>query len=89
MTIFVLDRAPPGLRGRLTRWMLEVKAGVFVGPLSRRVREKLWGRIREAKIGGSLMIYRAPTEQGFAVELDGDPSRDIVNFEGLLLVKLR
>lgn len=88
MTIFIVECAKPGLRGRLTRWLLEVRAGVFVGTVSRRVRELLWHKIRSDHKGGSLLIYRAPNEQGFTVESHGDPSRAIIDIEGLQLVQL-
>ncbi|WP_255360400.1 type I-E CRISPR-associated endoribonuclease Cas2, partial [Frankia sp. EI5c] len=31
MTVIVLIAAPEGLRGHLTRWMIEIAAGVYVG----------------------------------------------------------
>lgn len=88
MTVIILERARPSLRGQLTRWMLEVRAGVFVGTLSSRVRDKLWALIRARNPeGGSLLLYRTPNEQGFAVESHGDTSRQILEIEGLLLVR--
>ena len=42
MVILLLERVSPSLRGELTRWLLEPKAGVFVGNVSALVREKLW-----------------------------------------------
>ncbi len=69
--------------------MLEIRAGVFVGTLSRRVRELLWQKIQAAHPGGSMMIYRYRNEQGFRVESYGDPSRLIIDIEGLQLVQLR
>lgn len=89
MTVFVLDSATPGLRGLLTRWMLEVKAGVFVGTVSTRVRSKLWAKICAGRAEGALLIYRSNTEQGFTVESHKDPSRLIIDNEGLQLVQLR
>lgn len=87
MTVIVLERATPGLRGQLTRWMLEVRAGVFVGTLSARVRDKLW-TLTQARnpAGGSLLVYRANNEQGFIAETHGDTSRSIFDMEGLLVV---
>jgi len=38
MTVIILERVPVGVRGELTRWMLEIHTGVFVGTLSARVR---------------------------------------------------
>ncbi|MEI8259518.1 MAG: type I-E CRISPR-associated endoribonuclease Cas2e, partial [Deltaproteobacteria bacterium] len=46
LIVIVVERATPGLRGQLTRWMLEVRAGVFVGTLSSRVRDKLWALVK-------------------------------------------
>jgi len=88
LTVIVVERAKPALRGQLTRWMLEVRAGVFVGTLSARVRLKLWDLVRARNPeGGSLLVYRAKNEQGFAVETYGDTSRSILDIEGLTLVQ--
>ena len=38
MLVIVLENAPPRLRGRLAVWMLEVRACVYVGDYSRKVR---------------------------------------------------
>ena len=40
--IMIPERVPQSLRGELTRWLLELKAGVFVGRVSAMVRERLW-----------------------------------------------
>ena len=88
MTVIIVQRATPGLRGQLTRWMLEVQAGVFVGTLSARVRERLWAlTCARIKKGGSLLIYRSRNEQGFVVEAHGDTSRSVFDMEGLQLVR--
>lgn len=44
MVVLVLTACPSGLRGDISRWMLEIAPGVFVGRLSTRVRERLWER---------------------------------------------
>jgi CRISPR-associated protein Cas2 len=88
LTVVIVERATPGLRGQLTRWMLEVRAGVFVGTLSARVRAKLWKLVcARNPFGGALLIFRAANEQGFMVETAGDTSRSIFEMEGLLLVR--
>ena len=38
----ILEKVPPSLRGELTRWFLEPKAGVFVGHVGAMVRDRLW-----------------------------------------------
>ena len=86
MTLIIVERVTPGLLGKLTRWMLEVQAGVFVGNLTARVREKLWLAVRGVKRaqGACVLVHSAPTEQGFSVESAGEPSRSIVDFDGLV-----
>lgn len=88
MTVIVLERVTPGLRGRLTRWLAEVHPGVFVGRVSPRVREKLWGLVQGARrLGACTLVHDAPNEQGFCLLTAGDPSREAVDFDGLLLLR--
>lgn len=89
MTVLLLDRASPSLRGDLSRWMLEPKAGVFVGRPSAAVRDRLWKRVCQeaAPEVGCVLIYHAASEQGYRFECFGNSKRSIVDFEGLFLVK--
>lgn len=85
----ILERASPSLRGELTRWMLEPQAGVFVGSLSALVRDRLWERVGQSANGASCMlIYSTNSEQGFAFRLRGGGSREVVDFDGLSLVRV-
>ena len=45
MLVVVTENVPPRLRGRLAIWLLEVRAGVYIGVSSRRVREMIWQQI--------------------------------------------
>ena len=45
MLVIVVENAPPRLRGRLAVWLLEVRAGIYLGNYSRRVREMIWGQV--------------------------------------------
>jgi CRISPR-associated protein Cas2 len=88
MVVIVVERATPGLRGQLTRWLIEVRTGVFVGTVSGRVREKLWALVKARNPkGGSVLIVRAHNEQGFVVETHGATSRKVIEIEGLQLVR--
>ncbi len=90
MVILILERVAPGLRGELTRWMIQPKTGVFVGRLSGLVRDKLWERVQKSvKTGAGIMVCNTNTPQGYAVRTCGRPDRDLVDFEGLTLVKTR
>ncbi|YAL82090.1 type I-E CRISPR-associated endoribonuclease Cas2e [Dermacoccaceae bacterium W4C1] len=65
MVVVVLTACPAGLRGFLTRWLLEISPGVFVGRVSARVRDQLWDRIIElVKDGKALMVFQSSGEQG-------------------------
>ena len=88
MVLLLLERVKPSLRGMLTRWLLQPRAGVFVGNVSAMVREKLWERVlREKGTGAVIMIYSSNTEQGFAIRTYGKTTRRIEDFDGLLLAK--
>ncbi len=86
MTVIVLIAAPEGLRGHLTRWMVEVNAGVFVGNPSHRVRNGLWellsDRIREGQV---VMVEPAANEQGWSVRTAGTDRWYPVDYDGLIL----
>ncbi len=72
MVVLVLTACPPGLRGYLTRWLLEISAGVFVGKVSRRVRELMWSRTTEmVRTGRAIMVFSARNEQGMDVLVHG------------------
>ena len=47
MVVMILERVPRSLRGELTRWLVEVDTGVFVGRVSAAVRELLWEKVVE------------------------------------------
>lgn len=89
MTVIVLDCAPESIRGELTRWFLELKPGVFAGKVNVRIRELLWHRIVQlSETAGAVMLYNAPTEQGFEMRLHGEPRRQVIDLEGIQLIKI-
>ena len=88
MVVILLERVTPSLRGELTRWLLELKAGVFVGRVSAMVRERLWRRVSSRMAnGGGILVHSADNEQGFEVRFCGNPGRTIRDFEGIQLVQ--
>ncbi|MFI9163247.1 type I-E CRISPR-associated endoribonuclease Cas2e [Kitasatospora aureofaciens] len=86
MTVVVLIAAPEGLRGHLTRWMVEVNAGVFVGTPSRRIRDRLWDLLA-TRIGDgqAVLVEPAANEQGWTVRTAGKDRWKPVDFDGLIL----
>jgi CRISPR-associated protein Cas2 len=89
MVLVILEKVPRGLRGELTRWMLEPKTGIFVGSVTGMVRERLWQKLcDESRDGSCVMIHSDNTEQGFSIRIVGEPSRQVVDFEGLSLIRV-
>ena len=89
MFVMLLEKVPKRLRGELSRWMLEPRAGVFVGHVNAMVRNKLWEKCcKERGAGGVVQLWSTNTEQRFAMRLSGDTSRIIVEMEGLQLIQI-
>ncbi len=88
MLVVVTENVPPRLRGRLAVWLLEVRAGVYVGEVSRRIREMVWEQVKElANNGNVVMAWATNTESGFDFITYGDNRRMPIDFDGLRLVK--
>jgi CRISPR-associated protein Cas2 len=89
MVVMVLEKVSTSARGELTRWLLEVRNGVFVGHITARVRDKLWEKcIKNNPTGGVFQAWSSNNEQHFQMRISGDTSRRIVYEEGLQLIKI-
>lgn len=87
MTVIVLTHCPVGLRGFLTRWLLEISPGVFIGGPSTRIREALWAEVKQyVGNGRALLAYSTNNEQGYAFETL-DHKWHPVDHEGLTLIR--
>lgn len=90
MIVMTLEAVPPSLRGELSRWLLEVQPGVYVGNASALVRDLLWDKVvQHANTGRCTQMYRASNEQGFSVRMHGDPRRRLVSLDGFQLIAVR
>jgi CRISPR-associated protein Cas2 len=86
MTVIVLTNCPAGLRGFLTRWLLEISPGVFLGNPNARVREILWAEVRTyAHQGRALLAHQTDTEQGFTFATH-DHAWQPIDHDGLTLI---
>ncbi len=87
MVVVVTEAVPPRLRGRLAIWLLEIRAGVYVGDVSRRIREMIWYQVTAlADDGNVAMAWAAPTESGFDFQTYGKNRRIPIDYDGLRLV---
>jgi CRISPR-associated protein Cas2 len=87
MLVIVTESVPDRLRGYLSRWLLEVRAGVFLGNYSVHVREMLKENILENIEDGNVVIaWSTNNESGFDFETIGSNRRIPVMFDGLKLI---
>lgn len=87
MLVIVTEGIPPRLRGRLAVWLVEVRAGVYVGNPSKRVREFIKGQLRQGvESGNAVIAWNTNTESGYDFWTIGSNRRVPVSFDGLRLV---
>lgn len=85
--VVVTENVPPRLRGRLAIWLLEVRAGVYIGDVSRRTREMLWEQLSEGHEDGNVvMAWASSSESGYDFQTLGQNRREPVDHDGLRLV---
>ena len=89
MIVMLLERVPLRLQGELTRWLIEPRTGVFVGHVNAMVRDRLWQKCCNARgMGGVVQMWSTNNEQHFAMRMNGDTSRQIVELEGLQFIQV-
>lgn len=87
MLVIVVENAPPRLRGRLAVWLLEIRAGVYVGTYGRRVREMLWTQVcAYIEDGNGLIAWAVTNDAGFEFDTCGRNRRIPVDLDGVRLV---
>ncbi|MHA1870260.1 MAG: type I-E CRISPR-associated endoribonuclease Cas2e [Promethearchaeota archaeon] len=89
LMFFIVEKATASLRGEISRWCMELKPGVFVGSLRKRVGSKLWKLICDKiKDGRHLWVYTMDNEQGFEIKASENYLRKFRDFEGLTLMTI-
>ena len=87
MLVIATENVPPRLRGRLAVWLLEIRAGVYIGDPSKRLREFIWQQLLEGvEQGNAVMAWSTNTESGYDFATIGANRRVPVDFDGLRLV---
>lgn len=87
MLVIVTECAPPNLRGRLAVYLVEVRAGVYIGSVSKRVRDLLWKQVCSyIQDGNAIMAWSTNTESGFDFVTNGKNRRMPADFDGMKLV---
>ncbi len=87
MVVLTLTDCPARLRGDLTKWLVEINTGVYVGNVSTRVRDELWDRVcAYVKEGRATLVYTAKNEQGMAFRVH-NTKWEPVDFDGITLMR--
>lgn len=87
MLVIVVENAPPRLRGRLALWLLEVRAGVYVGKASKKIREMIWHNVCEGiNEGNAVIAWKTNSESGFDFMTFGANRRIPKEMDGIKLV---
>ncbi|MBW2096617.1 MAG: type I-E CRISPR-associated endoribonuclease Cas2 [Deltaproteobacteria bacterium] len=87
MMVIVVENVPPRLRGRLAVWLLEIRAGIYVGDYSVKVREMIWEQVLNGlEEGNAVMAWTAATESGFDFLTAGVNRRIPREMDGVKLV---
>ena len=90
MTTIVSENVAASLRSFLVLWLVEIRAGVYVGNLSRSKREEVWDSVvDEVGDGSCVMIWETNNESRYDSVTVGDNRRFAVDFDGLKLVGLK
>lgn len=87
MLVIVVENAPPRLRGRLAAWLLEIRAGVYVGNYSVKVRDMIWEQVEGGiEEGNAVIAWRTNNESGFDFQTLGTNRRIPKEVDGMKLV---
>ncbi len=93
LTVIVTRDVEARYRGFLSSVMLEVSAGVYVAPdMSTGVRKRVWDVVSHwwetLRRGSLVMVWRDKAATGhLRIEILGDAPKEIVDADGILLVK--
>lgn len=87
MLVIVLENVPARLRGRVAVWLVEVRAGVYVGDVSRRVREMIWDQVEHGlEEGNAVLAWSDNSEAGFDFVTAGANRRVPCEIDGVKVV---
>ena len=90
MLVIAVNNAPPRLRGRLAVWLLEIRAGVYIGNYSRRTREMIWEQVQSLiEQGDAIIAWAAANDAGYDFDTCGVNRRIPTDLDGMKLVAFR
>ena len=87
MWVIDLEAPPPRVRGLLSRWAVEVRAGMYVGSTTAKARDEIWRRVVQELHGegNGVLIHEAHSAQGYEAHTVGPNRRQLVDVDGMML----
>ena len=86
MVIISVEHAEPKIEGYLTRHMLKIRPGIFVGRLSKTRRDCLWEHIIDEQPDiDSVMCYDMANKT-ISIQTHGNPTRKVIDVDGIQLL---
>lgn len=87
MVVVSMTNCPPKLRGDLSKWLLEINTGVYIGHVNAKVRDALWERICDnIGTGQATMVFTANNEQHMDFYVH-NTSWKSVDYDGIKIMK--
>lgn len=87
MIVVTLNNCPEKVRGDITKWLIEINTGVFVGNVNSKIRDAIWDRVcANVKDGRVSMAYHTNGEQKLDFRIhnsDWEP----IDYDGIKLVR--
>ena len=86
MTIIITKNMSYKLKGEISKFLFEPRKGLFVGEISKRVRDLLWDKIikeiNENK-ESAILIYSSKLEQKFSIEQCGKEITEFIDLDNI------
>lgn len=90
MLVIAVNNAPPRLRGRLAVWLIEIRAGIYVGNYSSRTREMIWEQVQSLiEDGDAIIAWAAANDAGYDFDTCGTNRRVPTDVDGMKVVRFR
>ncbi|MDO9538585.1 MAG: type I-E CRISPR-associated endoribonuclease Cas2e [Methanocalculus sp.] len=87
LMVVAVENVPPSLRGRLAVWLIEIRAGIYIGNFSVRVREYIWDHIIAGLGKGNVvMAWSTNNDAGYEFRTAGLNRRIPREMDGIMLI---
>jgi CRISPR-associated protein Cas2 len=86
MLLIKTSNVPTALTGYLSRYLMELESGLFVGKVNRRLADHLWSQTETyAKDGYATGVLSGGSELGFTLRSHNHPTLTIKDMDGLTI----